>query len=102
MDGKNNNGAHNKPHGVSKKSDYYKFFLIKPKVNANANEVARELIAFSEVAEVYVTEGQAGFMVKAKFFDDNSPSDIEQYIKDKLGAKYGMLISPMQYAKVSR
>ncbi|MGC8669888.1 MAG: hypothetical protein ACP5TL_01910 [Candidatus Micrarchaeia archaeon] len=101
MDGKNNN-VHGKVHCVSKKSDYYKFFLIKPRSNANAKEVAKELIAFNEVAEVYVTEGLAGFMVKAKFFSDNSPSNIEHYIKDKLGSRFGTLISPMQYAKVSK
>ncbi|MGC8652036.1 MAG: hypothetical protein ACP5UH_02175 [Candidatus Micrarchaeia archaeon] len=102
MDGKNNDGAHSKSHSVSRKSDYYKFFLIKPKTNTNAKEIAEKLIAFSEVAEVYVTEGPAGFMVKARFFSDDSPSNIERYIKERISTDYGTLISPLQYAKVGR
>jgi len=84
---------------VSETSNYYKFFLLKPKINADAKEVAKKLITFDEVAEVYVTEGMAGFMVKAKFFSSDIPKDLERYIRNKMGEKYGMLVSPLQYAK---
>lgn len=84
---------------VSETSNYYKFFLLKPKINADAKEVAKKLITFDEVAEVYVTEGMAGFMVKAKFFSRDMPNDLERYIRNKMGEKYGMLVSPLQYAK---
>jgi len=84
---------------VSETSNYYKFFLLKPKINADAKEVAKKLITFDEVAEVYVTEGMAGFMVKAKFFSSDIPNDLERYIRNKMGEKYGMLVSPLQYAK---
>ena len=86
-----------KPKSV--KGDYYKFFLIKPRLNVDAKEVAKKLISFDEVAEVYVTEGIAGFMVKAKFFEDNAPGNVEQYIKEKISSDYGTLISPMRYTK---
>ena len=84
---------------ASSTSDYYKFFLIKPKVNANSKELAKTLMAFDEVAEVYVTEGMAGFMVKAKFFSSDIPNNVERYIKGKLGERYGVLVSPLQYSK---
>ncbi|MGC8585979.1 MAG: hypothetical protein ACP5K5_00310 [Candidatus Micrarchaeia archaeon] len=88
--------AHKK---VSETSDYYKFFLLKPKANADARELAKKLISFDEVAEVYVTEGIAGFMVKAKFFSSDMPNSIERYIKSRIGEDYGVLISPLQYRK---
>ncbi|MEM0149323.1 MAG: hypothetical protein QXW10_00290 [Candidatus Micrarchaeaceae archaeon] len=84
---------------ISATSDYYKFFLLKPKVNADANDLAKKLAAFDEVAEVYVTEGMAGFMVKAKFFSNDIPNNVERYIKGKLGNQYGVLVSPLQYVK---
>ena len=84
---------------ISTTSDYYKFFLLKPKINTDAKELAKRLMAFDEVAEVYITEGMAGFMVKAKFFSSDIPDNVEHYIKGKLGEQYGVLVSPLQYAK---
>ncbi|MGC8652240.1 MAG: hypothetical protein ACP5UH_03250 [Candidatus Micrarchaeia archaeon] len=76
-------------------SNYYKFFLIQPRADANAKELAQKLMAFDEVAEVYVTEGVAGFMVKAKFFSSDIPNNLERYIRGKLGERYGVLVSPL-------
>ncbi|MGC8496356.1 MAG: Lrp/AsnC ligand binding domain-containing protein [Candidatus Micrarchaeia archaeon] len=104
MDNKNNGPvvAGKQRKHVKKGSTYYKFFLIKPKPNVDVKGVAEKLIAFNDVSEVYVTEGSAGFMVKAKLFDDSNLTGIENFIRQSLGRDYGILISPMQYAKVVR
>ncbi len=43
----------------------YAFYIIEPRENFNADRFAKRLMAFKRVREVYVTEGDCGFIVKA-------------------------------------
>ena len=45
---------------------HYDLFFIKPKSNANAHKYAKKLASMKNVAEVLVTEGECGFIVKAR------------------------------------
>ena len=45
---------------------HYDLFFIKPKSNANAHTYAKRLASMKNVAEVLVTEGECGFIVKAR------------------------------------
>ncbi len=45
---------------------HYDLFFIKPKHKANAHAYAEKLALIKGVAEVLVTEGECGFIVKAR------------------------------------
>ncbi len=84
---------------IRKRTVYYRFYLLKPKFNINLHDISMKIIGFKEVAEVYLTEGASGILVKTKFFDDSKPSAIEQFLKSTIPSKYGILVSPIQYEK---
>lgn len=78
---------------------YHRFFLIKPKPNIDINDLAERLVALDDVLEVYVTEGPAGFMVKARFHDDKEPDEVAKYIKKNVDSTYGTLVSYINFRK---
>ena len=57
------NGRHTK---VRISGHHYDLFFIKPKHKANAHVYAERLASMKDVAEVLVTEGECGFIVKAR------------------------------------
>ena len=81
-----------------KRSSLHRFYLIEPKPNANADALADQLIALKNVEEVYVADGDYGFIVKVKFFDGNEPSDVINYLKGTIN-KFGVVNSYYQYRK---
>jgi len=85
---------------VRSRTIYYRFYLIKPKYNMDLQEISMRIMNFKEVAEVYLTEGKTGILVKTKFFDDSKPSQIEEFLKKIIPIKYGILVSPIQYKRV--
>ncbi len=45
---------------------HYSLFFIRPKARTNAHRYAERLAQIKDVAEVMVTEGECGFIVKAR------------------------------------
>ncbi len=81
------------------KSDFlHSFFFIKPQTGADINELADKLVSIENVDEVCVTEGDIGYMVKAKF-DDNTYDKVERSIATVAGRKYGKFVSAMELKK---
>jgi hypothetical protein len=68
------------------------FYFIKPMPNMNANGLAAKLLALEAIEEVYVTEGDYGFLVKAKF-KDKEPDGVSEYIKKNLNRRFNMALS---------
>jgi len=67
----NNNGNGRHVHGASVKrlnKKFYKFYFLQPPENVNADHIAEQLIDIKNVEEVYVTDGDYGFVVKTRFF----------------------------------
>ena len=78
---------------------FHKFFILKPKEGLDIKNVAKELMELDDVLEVYVTEGSAGFMVKARFDGENEPESVARYIKKNVDNKYGTLVSYLNYSR---
>ena len=78
---------------------FHKFFILRPKDGVEIAKVANELLALDDVLEVYVTEGSAGFMVKARFDGEKEPADVARYIKANIDNRYGTLVSYLNYRR---
>ena len=78
---------------------FYKFYLVNPKDNADPDTVAEKLISFDDVEEVYVTDGDYGFIVKTRFRDGKEPKNVFGYIHNKIDAKYGEITTYYKYRK---
>ena len=78
---------------------FYKFYLVNPKDNADPDTVAEKLISFDDVEEVYVTDGDYGFIVKTRFRDGKEPDDVYGYIHRKIDSKFGEITSYYKYRK---
>ncbi|ASI14066.1 hypothetical protein Mia14_0772 [Candidatus Mancarchaeum acidiphilum] len=84
---------------IRQRTVYYRFYLVKPNFNTDLQELSMQIMSFKEVAEVYLTEGDSGILVKTKFFNDSKPQAIEGFLKKTIPYKYGILVSPIQYEK---
>ena len=78
---------------------FHKFFILRPKDGVEIAKVANELLALNDVLEVYVTEGSAGFMVKARFDGEREPEQVAEYIKNNIDNRYGTLVSYLNYRR---
>lgn len=98
----NNNGNGRHVHGASVKrlnKKFYKFYFLQPPENVNADHIAEQLIDIKNVEEVYVTDGDYGFVVKTRFFEGQEPDDAFNFISRKLGSNFGKVTSYYQYKK---
>jgi hypothetical protein len=99
---KNNENKNNaKGWGVRPKLLYRSpcnFYLIEPKDNSNADILAERLMAIKDVEEVFVTDGDYGFVVRTKFGDSKSDGAYS-YLSKKFGGSFGKVTSYYQYKK---
>ena len=79
----------------------HKFYLLTPKQNHGTEQLAKEIIDLDKVKEVYVTGGDCGFMVKAKFYDHDKPNDLEKYLANNVDPKYGAVVSYYRLKKIA-
>ena len=82
-----------------KRGVLHKFYFIEPRENADADLLAEKLISLKPVEEVFLTDGDYGFIVKARFFKDEEPNDVTKYISSKMGGRFGKVVSYIQYKK---
>jgi DNA-binding Lrp family transcriptional regulator len=78
---------------------HYKFYLVHPTLNADADHVAERLMGIKNVEEVFVTDGDYGFIVKARFPKGNRQDDAFNYLSKNLGSNLGSVTSYYQYKK---
>lgn len=76
-----------------------RFYMLEPRAGSDAKATARELMAFKEVQEVYVTEGSHGFIVKARGSDGREPEAVRSYIARKTGSRFGEVTAHFEYRK---
>ena len=62
------------------------------------SRTADALLGIDEVQEVCVTEGDIGYMVKAKF-DEKTYEKVEKSIAEVAGPRYGRFVSAMELKK---
>lgn len=82
---------------VRRNDRFYNLFFIKPKENINAYKYAENLASIKNVAEVMITEGECGYIVKAK---ESNNTDINIMTKSRLARRsYKKIASYYQYRK---
>jgi hypothetical protein len=87
------------PHKRTKKSSLHRFYLISPKQNLDAGLIAERLLSLKPVEEVFLTDGDFGYIVKARFSKEDEPKDVTRYIERYVDQKFGKVVSYYQYKK---
>ena len=82
-----------------KRNAFHRFYFIEPRQNADAEDLAEKLIELKNVQEVYLTDGDAGYIVKARFFNEKEPKEILRYISNRISPKFGRVTTYVQYKK---
>ena len=77
----------------------YKFYFVEPRENADANRFAERLMSVKEVEEVFVTDGDYGFVVKARAPDGKKMGGADGCLSKMLGSGFGKATSHYQYKK---
>lgn len=77
----------------------HRFYFVRPRPNANAEELVMGLLKLGPVDQVFLTEGDCGFIVKARFIRDKEPKDVTDYISRNMGTRYGKVVSYCEYRK---
>lgn len=85
--------------GRVRRTAMHKFYFIKPRSNADAGKLAEKLIELKPVEQVFLTEGDCGFIVKARLMNDKEPKDVVRYISKMIGSSYGKVVSHYEYRK---
>ncbi|MCL5101937.1 MAG: hypothetical protein M1544_01075 [Candidatus Marsarchaeota archaeon] len=99
MKGDKKNNRMNRLHGGN---DFlHSFFFIKPQRGTNVNDLADRLMGIEEVEEVCVTEGDIGYMVKAKF-NEETYAKVEKSIAEVAGPRYGKFVSAIELKKAMK
>ena len=83
----------------ARRNRLHRFFFIEPRSNANADELAESLIKLPTVQEVYLTDGDYGFVVKARFLQGREPHNMAKYIASHVSPKFGHITGYYQYRK---
>ena len=77
----------------------HRFYLIEPRPNVNANELADKLIGMKTVEEVHLSDGAYGFIVKVRLLNGRAPAKVVNYIRHKVATKVGTVNSQYRYVK---
>ena len=85
--------------GKIRRAAMHKFYFIKPKPNTNAEELALRLIGLKHVDGVFLTEGEYGFIVKARVSGIGGKESIAECIYKNVGSRYGEVTSYFEYRK---
>ena len=93
--------GNNKPDNVHMRGALHKFYLLKPKHTATVNEVAKSIMNLKDVQELYMTEGEYGFMLKTRFNGDKKPSEVEKYLMKNVDPKFGAVVSYYRLKKIA-
>ena len=76
----------------------HKFFFIKPIPNTDAKSLSERLMDIKDIEEVDITEGDYGYIVKAKYTGEDD--FIGEYIAKSMKSKYGVALSYYNLKKV--
>ncbi|MDE1856796.1 MAG: hypothetical protein KGH98_01790 [Candidatus Micrarchaeota archaeon] len=77
----------------------HRFFLIRPSAGSDIGKMAERLMGFECVQEVYVTDGEFGYLVKARPNADGKADKAEDYIRRRLDKRFGTVTCHYQCRK---
>ena len=76
---------------MGKRNDIYRFFLVKPNRFQDPKRTMQRLIKLKHVQEVHMTDGEYGFIVKAKA--DYSGGDETKVQIRSIGSRFSEAVS---------
>jgi DNA-binding Lrp family transcriptional regulator len=82
-----------------RRGSLHRFYLVEPKPNADAGRIAEKLIALKQVEEVFLSDGDYGFIVKVRFIDGKEPPNVADYLKQNVATRFGTADSYYKYRK---
>ncbi len=85
--------------GKRRSRSKHRFYLIEPRPNVNANELADKLIGQKHVEEVILSEGAYGFIVKVRLLKGKAPAKVVSYIRNRVASKFGTVNGQYRYVK---
>ena len=77
----------------------HRFYLIEPKQNADAGKLAEKLITLKHVEEVFLADGDYGFIIKVKRTNGKEMSGMINYLKQNVATRIGTVDSYYRYRK---
>ena len=76
-----------------------RFYLIEPRQNVNASELAGKLIGLKTVEEVFLSDGAYGFIVKVRLLKGRAADEVVKYIRKRVAARFGTANTHYRYSK---
>ncbi len=83
----------------TKRYSLHRFYLISPKDGMDSTAFVERMLAIKQVQEVYITDGDFGYLVRAKFLKENEPKDAVDYIAKRVDRRFGKVVSYYRYRK---
>ncbi len=78
--------------------NFYRIYIVRPPGNSDTGLFAEQLMGIDNVEEVLVTDGDCGFVVKARFCG-SEPDRVLKYISEKVGGNFGSATSHYHYKR---
>ena len=83
----------------ARKGTMHRFYLIPPKEDTDAGRFAERLLSLGPVEEVYITDGDYGYIVRAHESEQDDHKDVRKCIKKQVDKKYSVVVSYYKYKK---
>lgn len=84
---------------AKKTTKLHRLFFVKPKENTNADELAERFAGFDGVDEVLLTEGDFGFVVRARLGTVEEQKELAKCISEASSGYCGTAVSHYKYRK---
>lgn len=96
-----NNGIGTRRKGSAKRlsKGFYRFYFVEPPEGADADRLAERLMGIKDVEEVFVTDGDYGYVVKARSLEGKEPDDTDRHLIKCIGGNFCKAVSYYQYKK---
>ena len=92
MEFKENSQKASYPAAKAGRAGFHKFYILNANSNARASEVAGSILKLDEVNELYISSGQCGFQIMARFNSIRTHKEAENYMERHMAKNYGELI----------
>ena len=77
----------------------HRLFFVRPKENTNVDELAEKFAGFDSVDEVLLTEGDYGFIVRARIGSLEEQKELAKSISEVSSGSCGTAVSYYRYRK---
>ncbi|MCL4379141.1 MAG: hypothetical protein M1160_02955 [Candidatus Marsarchaeota archaeon] len=82
-----------------KRYSSHRFYLISPKESVDSTAFIEKMLSLKPVQEVFLTDGDYGYIVRAKFRKEGEPKDVVDYLAKRVDRRFGKVVSYYRYRK---